>query len=358
MPDLAVSSDPNPSPNAWTPGRALVHAPESDTLDRWAEAYLRYQVTTSESSQREQRRDLETFLSFLGLEVRDLRRPHWTPRVSREFLDHLRRCHDNRGQRRYSDRTVNRMLATLRPWARWIHALDPFPLGNPMSGLKNISVPVLDIERALRRNERRDILDAADRLPVEVGRSKDRRRHHLPPAERPRHRLTRPWRDRATLYTLLETGMRRAAVTAVDLAGVDFTSGTVTTVEKGGHSHTYAISRQGLAAIRDSIEHERSGDGEAWSSEALFLPAREVRSNRTGRLSPRTISNVWSRVCAMAGVTGLGCHAARHAVGLHIIEKTGNPAAVQRQLGHRHAATSLQYCQVRTEELCELMDQR
>ena len=37
-------------------------------LEGWAEAYFRHQVTTSESSQAVQRRDLGRFLAFLLLE--------------------------------------------------------------------------------------------------------------------------------------------------------------------------------------------------------------------------------------------------------------------------------------------------
>ena len=36
-------------------------------------------------------------------------------------------------------------------------------------------------------------------------------------------------------------------------------------------------------------------------------------------------------------------HDARHAMGPHLIEKTGNIAAVQRQLGHTNAAYSIQH---------------
>ena len=358
MPNLVHSDDQNASANADSP-RAVLQPPQTDSLDRWAEAYLHHQVTTSESSQREQRRDIGIFLRFVALEVSNQQRPCWTPRVSRAFVDHLRDLVTSSGQRRYSDRTLNRFFATLRPWARWIHKLAPFPLGDPMSEIKNLSTTPLDIERALTKRQRRALLDAADVLPVRAGRSKDRRRHRgAPPEQRPRHRFSRPWRDRAIIYTLIETGMRRAAVTAIDLPDVDFEAGTVTTLEKGGHRHIYTISQQGLDAIDDYVEHERDDDNQTGLSPILFLPAREIRSNRTGRLSPRSISTVWSKRCEAAGVAGCGCHAARHAVGLHIIEKTGNPAAVQRQLGHRHPSTSLLYCRIRAEDLRALMDER
>jgi site-specific recombinase XerC len=40
------------------------------------------------------------------------------------------------------------------------------------------------------------------------------------------------------------------------------------------------------------------------------------------------------------------------------IEKTGNIAAVQRQLGHTNAAYSIQYARVTDQELADALDDR
>ena len=45
-------------------------------------------------------------------------------------------------------------------------------------------------------------------------------------------------------------------------------------------------------------------------------------------------------------------------MGKHIIEKTGNIAAVQKQLGHRQAAYSMQYARITAEELSRVLDER
>ncbi len=59
-----------------------------------------------------------------------------------------------------------------------------------------------------------------------------------------------------------------------------------------------------------------------------------------------------------ADVHGKTPHSARHAMGRHVMEKTGNVAAVQRQLGHKNAAYSLQYARITDEELLAVMDDR
>ena len=60
----------------------------------------------------------------------------------------------------------------------------------------------------------------------------------------------------------------------------------------------------------------------------------------------------------MARVTGKSPHAARHAMGRHIIDKTGNIAAVQRQLGHRNVAYSMQYARVSNKEMLDVLNDR
>jgi integrase len=68
-------------------------------------------------------------------------------------------------------------------------------------------------------------------------------------------------------------------------------------------------------------------------------------------------NQIWREVCAIAGVEGKTRHSARHAMGRHIIDKTGNVAAVQRQLGHKNAAYSMQYTRITDAELQKVVDE-
>ena len=151
--------------------------------------------------------------------------------------------------------------------------------------------------------------------------------------------------------------MRRAAVARVHLADVDFTKRVIHVEEKGGVVQTYQISREGLDAIQDYLMGERAADAEHFDSPALFLASRS-RRNTDGRLSVRSINTIWNEVCAVAGVEGKTPHSARHAMGRHIIEKTGNVSAVQRQLGHKNPAYSLQYTRITAEEMDSVLNDR
>lgn len=51
----------------------------------------------------------------------------WTPRLSKAFADHLKKKNPTKGRGGYSDRTVNRILAYLKTFAKWIHKLIVIP---------------------------------------------------------------------------------------------------------------------------------------------------------------------------------------------------------------------------------------
>ena len=328
-----------------------------DSIAAWMAAYFQFEVTTLESSQKVQKRDLATFLNFILEEVGDDKLLNWTPRLSQTFKNWLQRQTDTNGNRRWHDRSVNRILAHLKTFSKWLHKHRPFPLGDPMTKVKTVSAAsLLSIEKAITPAERRRLLDAADLLVEVGGRSQDRNRYRRM-EQRPQRKDYRPYRNRAIVYTLLETGMRRAAVVAINVEDVDSSERTITTIEKGGSEHTYQISRDGLQAIQDYLDHERGIDAESYQTKALFLPA-SGKLNETGRLSPNAVNDIWRLVCKRAEVHGKTPHSARHGMGRHLIEKTGNIEAVQRQLGHKNAAYSLQYSRITKEELNEVLNNR
>lgn len=334
-------------------------ADSAESLSWWVEQYFRFEVTTAASSQAVQRRDLALFLSYVNEEGGGDRVEAWTPRLSRSFQDSLRNQFEVRKEktaRRFSDRTINRVIAHLKTFSKWIHKLKPFPLGDPMEKLASLPVGSgMEIERAVTVAERRKLLDAADLLLRVGGESKDRKRYRA--GERPRRKGYRAYRNRAIVYCLLETGMRRAAVRNLNLDDVDWKKKTLAVREKGGLVHRYQISAEGLQAIRDYVDAERGSDAKLWDSPALFLAAGSV-AHGDGRLSVVVINSVWNEVAARAGVEGRTPHSARHAMGRHIIEKTGNIAAVQRQLGHKNAAYSMQYARITEQELAEVLENR
>ena len=333
--------------------------PNRDDLSDWMAMYFEHEVTTSEKSQKEQLRDLNTFLAFLERDYGDLARIKWTPRVSKDFQATLQREIKENGSRRWSDRTINRMMAHLKTFAGWIHKHAPFPLGHPTEKIKQLSVSnQLEIERAITPQERNHLLDAADQLLIVGGRSKDRTRYANAGKRPPVRKDYRPYRNRAIVYTLVETGMRRAAIVNLNLADIDAKNRILSVMEKGGSVQPYPISKEGLAAILDYLENEREGDDQKFNSPALFLKPATVKAD-DGRLTAQVVNKIWNETRKKAGVSeDKTPHSARHGMGAFVMKQTGNIAAVQRQLGHKNAAFSMQYSRVTNKELQELLDER
>ena len=350
----------NPShtlPQIMTSKNLATISTEKDRLSYWLEFYFEYAPPVAESTRTEKERDLKSFIAFIMRETGSDRRLDWTPRLSQDFRKELQNQINENGSRRYNDRTINRHIASLKSFAKWIHKHCPFPLGDPMAEIReNKTTSLLDIERALTRREYRLLLDHADRLIIDGGISIDRNRYK-DVSTRPRRKTYRPYRNRAIIYCLLETGMRRAAVTHITLDDLDRKAKKITTIEKGGHQHSYKISEQGFKAIEDYIEHERLFDAEFFQSPALFLAAANTR-NTSGSLLSRQVNRIWNEVCKKAGIEGKTPHSARHTMGRHIQESTGNPEAIQKQLGHKNVAYSINYARITDSEMEKVLENR
>ncbi|KPA16098.1 Integrase family protein [Candidatus Magnetomorum sp. HK-1] len=104
----------------------------SDTIDFWAAAYFKFEVTSSKATIKNQERVIDSFKKIMITEVGDLQRVKWTPRLTSGFIDHLRKEvkeKDGIEQRRWSDNTIHTKIAHLKTFAKWIHKHKPFPLG-------------------------------------------------------------------------------------------------------------------------------------------------------------------------------------------------------------------------------------
>ena len=89
------------------------------------------------------------------------------------------------------------------------------------------------------------------------------------------------------------------------------------------------------------------------------MSCRETRRPRGSyTTSVGTINRAWNEVAVKADIVGKSPHSARHAMGRHVVQKTGNVAAVQRQLGHRNASYAMQYMRVSEEELDDVVNDR
>lgn len=68
--------------------------------------------------------------------------------------------------------------------------------------------------------------------------------------------------NRAILYIVIETGMRRSAAARLNFDDVDFRNRPVKVFKKGEGTHSYKIIWKGLRATQDYVDQERWPDFE------------------------------------------------------------------------------------------------
>ena len=200
--------------------------------------------------------------------------------------------------------TVNNHLASLSGFLAWVGAQAPeaLPRGDPSRRAGSVGLAPLG-PRALTAAQVRSLKSVVDRLE----------RFHQLKGRRPAtngdlHGHGRPVRDRAIVYTLLSTGLRREELTDLDVGQLSpahpaalraAKRARLTKVRgKGGSQRSVFLSADARTALADYLEHERPRDVDA-DSTALFVSAASVRSRRSGgRLSPRAINLILERIGA------------------------------------------------------------
>jgi integrase len=250
--------------------------------------------------------------------------------------------------------TVNNHLASLSGFTTWVHAQAPhlFAVGDPAKGISELGLPPLE-PRTLSPEQVRSLKSVCDRL-ARFHQLRGRRWTTSP--EQLRVRATgRPLRDRAIVYVLLSTGLRREELVNVDLDQVSpktpgelrrARQGRITRVQgKGKTERTVFLSADARAALAEYLERERPRDaGE--QTNALFLSAVSLPARSSdGRLSPRAINLLLEQIGrwhdAEAAdprrrISPLRPHDLRHTFAFHLAQVTGADAyELERRLGHR-----------------------
>ncbi len=248
--------------------------------------------------------------------------------------------------------TVNNHLASLSALTTWVHAHAPalFPLGDPTKGVGELALPPLE-PRALTEAQIRSLKNVCDRLP-RFHQLRGRRWRGVDP---PLQVRGRPWRDRAIVFVLLSTGLRREELTQLNLDHVEPHEPTaLRTVRrarimrvtgKGKTERTVFLSADARQALADYLERERPRDATPQTS-ALFLAAATVAARQGhGRLSPRAVNLLLAQIGHWhdADVTDptrrlspLRPHDLRHTFAFQLAKVTGADAyELERRLGHR-----------------------
>jgi integrase len=249
--------------------------------------------------------------------------------------------------------TVNNHLASLSAFTTWVQAHQPqlFARGDPAKGIGALALPPLE-PRALTAAQVRSLKSLCDRLP-RFHQAKGRRWQGQ--TEIPVRAHSRPWRDRAILFVLLSTGLRREELVRLDLDQVEpHTPAALRQVRrarvrrvvgKGKTERTVFLSAEARAALADYLEQEREQDADP-DSRALFLSARCLPCRAAdGRLSPRAVNLILTQIGRWHDaevrdperqVSPLRPHDLRHTFAFQLAQATEADAyELERRLGHR-----------------------
>jgi len=254
---------------------------------------------------------------------------------------------------RLAPATINNHLASLSACTTWIHAHAPdvFPAGDPAKGISDLGLPPLE-PRALDDDQIRTLKNLCDRL-VRFHLVKGRR--HGPAEKDAVHAHGRPWRDRAIVFVLLSTGLRREELVRLELDQLQPNTAAalraarrariVRVRGKGKTERSVFLSADARSALADYLDHERSRDAMPTTT-ALFLSALGIPARAVdGRLSPRAINLILDQIGRWhdAEIADPECHIAplrphdlRHTFGFQLAKVTGADAyELERRLGHR-----------------------
>lgn len=320
----------------------------SDSLTDWMAAYLRLTVDGVRSAGVAQKiaLHLQRFQVFFTQAYGHERLSTW---VRRDVVAWQQSLQDQG----LAPATVNNHLASLSAFTTWVHAQAPdlFPAGDPAKGIGELGLGPLE-PRALDEDQIRSLKNLCDRLD-RFYQYKGRRRGSQPGTMV--RAQARPRRDRAIVYVLLSTGLRREELIQLDLDQIipNTPEGLRTARRaqilrvrgKGKTERTVFLSADARAALADYLEQERLRDATP-ATGAVFLSAAGVAARAPdGRLSLRAINLILAQIGrwhdaemrdATRHISPLRPHDLRHTFAFQLAKVTGADAyELERRLGHR-----------------------
>lgn len=158
-----------------------------------------------------------------------------------------------------------------------------------------------------------------------------------------------PERDRAILLLYMSTGMRKAALSSIDIQDIDFSNKKLTIVDKGSFTHEYFLNDKELQALNNWIS-KRESFKKSEETSALFI------SNLGNRISESELERMIKRYTSEALSVCVSPHKLRSGFITIMYNQTGDIEKVRRMVGHKNIATTQRYIVTEGEEKAEAAD--
>jgi integrase len=239
----------------------------------------------------------------------------------------------------------------IRLWQKLLKkdGLAASTINSPTKGVRELPLPPLE-PRTLTEAQVRSLKSICDRL-AKFHELKGRKWK----GDGGLKAMARPLRDRALIFLMLSTGLRREEVVRLDLEQLDPSevdelrrvkkARLMGVKGKGGSERTVFLSQDARLALAEYLEKERMHDVGSTTA-ALFLSANSRSARKVdGRLSTRSTNLILEQIgrwhdsevtVADRRISPLRPHDLRHTFAFQLSQITGSDAyELERRLGHR-----------------------
>ncbi|MBN9543061.1 MAG: tyrosine-type recombinase/integrase [Alphaproteobacteria bacterium] len=294
---------------------------QNDSLGYWLDTYFATQVlNAAPGTIKAKKNDITKFLEYFYKSMKTDNIDFWTTSVSKGFQNHLLEI-------LYNFTYINRIFATIRHAARWIHTQRNFLAGNPLKDVMDIG-----IEEPQWRG--------LDNLTIQ--RLKASCEHRIALCTRANQN---PLMEVAVFYTLLYTGLRVSELVRLNIE--QYHSRGFHNVIRKGRKVSKKIPLPSDA--KERVDLYLQTRKELLEKEPLFV------SKSGKRLTTRDVSLICDRIAKQASVKSqepikLSPHMLRHTV-LKAITKEEGIEVAHRLSGNTTIKELLRYIAPTHEEL-------
>lgn len=153
-------------------------------------------------------------------------------------------------------------------------------------------------------------------------------------------------RDMAIMVLLMTTGMRRTALTTINISDINFDNHTLKVIDKGNKFQEYYLSDEVMDIIQEWL-NKRSTLPCIKDEDALFI------SRQGNRCSSHTIFHIVEKYCEDALGYKVSPHKLRAGFCSQMYEATGDIEKVRRMVGHSDISTTQRYIVTENKERFE-----
>ena len=281
----------------------------TDLRERFGE-YLINTKKVSDNTLNSYLRDIDQFLSYL--ETKCIQPDRVTNEVISRYIDNL----TARGR---SQATINRMLATIRCFYRFLNLEGECLIVNPASGIK-ISKPQTKLPEILTGSEVELLLSQPD--PTEL----------------------KGCRDKAMLELLYATGIRVSELIELNVEDVNLQVG-ILHCRGAKHERVIPIYDEAVKAIDDYLKRVRGVLILDYSDTILFTNMNGSKMTRQGFW--KIIKNYTRQANIRKDITP---HTLRHSFAAHLLENGAPLGDIKEMLGHADISTTQVYARIMKEK--------